>query len=152
MNDENDFKRFVFDGSISSLARDLERAQTPEDWGSVLVLAIDELAAWHYSRPRHNDTQETKWAWEVAHAKLRQLVRRGFRPPPHRPAQVFRADNDAYAILRWGKCTTQAEAVQFLRSVYNLPENVARSRVRLAMKAGLKLGRGRPFGRKPPPL
>lgn len=153
MSDQGGPWRFgsLTDDSIPSLLHDLQRAQTKEDWNGVLARAVSELSVCHYARPAHYESEGRKWEYEVASVKLEQLVARGFEAPPHGPKQVFRAEHDAHVIATFGQCRTMAEAVRFLRAAYHLSEGYARSRVRRAVAAGLKLERAPSFGRKPPP-
>jgi len=153
--DEGSARAFGFlpDDSPPSLLRDLQNAQSPEEWGKVLGRAVDELAALHYSKPREYEAADRLFEWEVTSAKLRKLVERGFQPKSKgRRMLGARANHDANAIERFGQCRTQAEAIQFLQTIYRIPKGEARSRVRRAVKAGLRLEAGKVnFGRKSAP-
>ena len=116
----------------------------------MLGRAVDELAAMHYSKPREHEAADRRLEWEVTCAKLNKLVERGFQPQSKgRRMQGARANHDANVIEKSGQCRTQAEAIRFLQTVYRIPEGAARSRVRRAVKAGLRLEVGKViFGRK----
>ncbi|WP_027284138.1 hypothetical protein [Rubritepida flocculans] len=135
---------------LPELLRDLQRAETPEDWREVLARAVDELAYCHFARPRDCDPPERHREWTLARIKLAEVIRAGFAPPPRRAREVFRAERDARDIAVFGKCRTQAEAVDFLMFARGITREAARSRVRRAMKAGLVLEAAPRFGRKPP--
>jgi len=147
------FARFP-DNSVSALLRDLREAKTETDWNSVMVRAVDELAAYeaHFHRIHEHSPRHWRERWERDRAELLRLVERGFQPPKHRAREIRRARHDAYVIEIWGRARTVAEAVEFLRQVYLLSPSEARSRVRLAcLHGGLRLApapRGGPRARK----
>ena len=145
---------------IPELARRLDEADSPSEWNGALAgfvhVALHLLVAQH---PNHDAQRDA-----IAGDLLRR-IERGFVPASHRPKKMSRARLDA-AIC--AGCRTQAEAVALLRRLSpqfpddqgararrrlppHLTEGEARSRVRRAMQAGLKLDRAPPFGRKPPP-
>lgn len=144
---------FLQDNNPPALLRDLQSAQSPEEWAAVLGRAVDELAVCHPARPEAYETQERRWAWEVTCIQLKKLVVRGFQPQSMgRRSEGARANHDAHVIAVWGKCRTQADAMRFLQTVYQIPQGDARSRVRRAVKAGLCLATDKViFGRKSPP-
>jgi hypothetical protein len=131
------FARFP-DNSVPALLRDLQEAETETDWNSVMVRAVDELAAYEAHRNRIHEHWPRDWRerWERDRAELLRLVERGFQPPKHRAREIPRARHDAYVIATWGRARTLAEAVKFLREVYLLKPSEARSRVRLACRYG----------------
>ena len=143
---------FLRDDSPAALLRDLQGAQSPQEWAAVLGRAIDELAGCHYARPANYATQEQHRAWDTVCVKLKKLVVRGFQPPSHgRRSEGFRALDDAHVIATIGQCRTEADAARFLQNVYRIRAGDARSRVRRAVKAGLRLEKGKViFGRKYP--
>jgi hypothetical protein len=148
---------------VRSLLSRLREAETPVDWNAIIGEVIEDVASREAALTLRHMADADRRAWEADRIALRRLIERGFRAPPRRPRGTIRGRADAHLITTWGRARTFPEAVAFLISLDHrrldrdreIIYKIARNRVLLAIKAGLRLTaapRGGARARKPPSL
>lgn len=143
---------------VAEYLRVLDMCQTEAEWNGVLANIIRHLFLLAMPGRANSDI-----GLMARRALLEQRIADGFRPPKNRALLLLQAETDAHAIGKYSGARTIAEAVRWLRSVERTPptpknpdgqpisDAEARRRVdRARQRAGLKLARAAPFGKKPP--
>ena len=143
---------------IAEYLRVLDMCQTEAEWNGVLANIIRHLFVLAMPGRTNSDI-----GLMAKRAVLEQRIADGFRPPKNRALLLLQAETDAHAIAKYSGARTIAEAVRWLQAVERthqtqenpdgrpISDTEARRRVdRARQRAGLKLARAAPFGKKPP--